>query len=86
MKEQDRLAQALGKVAGFGEFEAAQRPFWLELRQAAEYFLRRARNDEHRELRAAYRGVHDMPELQPWEGERWHLLRDEVRAALRTDG
>ncbi|MEL7784044.1 hypothetical protein AAG607_13540 [Citromicrobium bathyomarinum] len=86
MEELDRLKRALGKVKAFGEFEASQRPYWLELRQAVQYFLRRSRNDEHAGLTAAYRGVHDMPELQPREGERWHLLRDEVCAALRADG
>ena len=86
MKERTRLEQALDKVAAFGEFEASQRPYWLELRQAAQYFLRRSRNDEHVELTAAYRAVHDMPELRPREGERWHALRDEVSAALRVVG
>ena len=86
MEERERLERIAQRVATMGPFEAGQRVWWLELRQAVEDYLRRCGRDEHQHLRAAYRGVQDMPERLPNEGARWHELREAVAATLQSDG
>lgn len=83
MDELDRLRRAAERVAVFDRFTPDQRVWWLELRQAVEYYLRRLPRDRHPDLSKAYRLVHDMPEFKPDEAKRWWAFRQAVETALK---